>query len=59
MPKVLSGLITWGVSQNEYQGAYYKSSTYTSGRRLKVVLTTYENSNYTGFVKQYINYIKW
>lgn len=42
-----------------YQGAYYKSNTYISGRCMKTVITTYKNSNYTGFVKEYIQYTKW
>ena len=42
-----------------YEGAYYISKTYISGRCMKTVITTYRNSNYTGFVKQYEKYTKW
>lgn len=60
---VVSGLVTaTGVATTVYggyEGVYYISKTYISGRCMKTVITTYRNSNYTGFVKQYEKYTKW
>lgn len=56
------GLTAMGIAASisgGYQGAYYKSNTYISGRCMKTVITTYKNANYTGFVKEYIQYTKW
>ncbi|MGY3724651.1 hypothetical protein SAMN05421767_1702 [Granulicatella balaenopterae] len=45
--------------KNRYEGAYYNSNTYVSGRCMKTVITTYKNSDYTGYVKTYTSYYKW
>lgn len=56
------GLTALGIANTiwgGYEGAYYKSNTYISGRCMKTVITTYKNSNYTGQVKVYTKYTKW
>ncbi len=47
-----------GSISGTYKGAYYKANTYVSGRRMKTVITTYKNSDYTGYVKTYTKYYK-
>ena len=42
-----------------YDGNYYKSVTYISGRCMKTVITTYENKNYTGYINTYVRWTKW
>ncbi|MCE9653897.1 hypothetical protein [Clostridium celatum] len=42
-----------------YDGNYYKSVTYISGRCMKTVITTYEYNNYTGYIKTYEKWTKW
>lgn len=42
-----------------YQGAYYKSTTYVSGRCMKIIIKTYKNSDYSGYVATYTRYKKW
>ena len=42
-----------------YDGNYYKSVTYISGRCMKTVITTYEYKNYTGYIKTYTRWLKW
>lgn len=41
-----------------YEGNYYKSVTYISGRCMKTVITTYEYKNYTGYIKTYTRWLK-
>lgn len=43
----------------QYQGNYYKSETYVSGRCMKTIITTYEDRNYTEYVKTYTSWMKW
>lgn len=43
----------------DYEGTYYKMCSYVSGRSMKIVTTTYTNSNYTGYVATYVEYIEW
>lgn len=60
---VSNGIITaagvGAVLSGGYEGAYYISKTYISGRCMKTVITTYKKSNYTGVVKTYTRYKKW
>ncbi len=61
---VLSGAITIaGIASafngSYYKGNYYKSETYVSGRCMKTIITTYEDRNYTEYIKTYTRWMKW
>lgn len=51
--------IVAALGSEKYNGAYYISKSYISGRRMKTVITTYLNSDYTGYVETHTHYIVW
>ena len=42
-----------------YEGASYKMYAYVSGRSMKIVISTYDNSNYTGYRATYTEFLAW
>ena len=47
------------ISYNAYEGNYYILKSYWSGRCVKILIYTYTNADYSGYVKTYTEWVKW
>ena len=47
------------IKSKQYEGSYYKSDSYISGRRMKVVIKTYDDASFKKYRKTYTDYIVW
>lgn len=54
-----AGSVGIAVAGSSYEGNYYKTTVFISGRCMKIEIRTYEYSNFTGYIKTYTRYVKW
>ena len=47
------------IKSKQYEGSYYKSDSYISGRRMKVVIKTYDDASFKKYMNTYTDYIVW
>lgn len=47
------------INYNNYEGNYYILKSFVSGRCVKILIYTYTNADYSGFVDVYTEWVKW